>query len=139
MSTGGAIGRVVPLRKTCACGNDTGITDVVNGQITVRCCECNTFRYNLPKGELGLPTRHVSNRGNIQPSQRSRILHRGNNMCEVCGQTEGILHVGHILSVADGTDATNAELNSDDNLGRLSFSPWFYLRLLRARQQRVVV
>ena len=56
----------------------------------------------------------------ISTSQRARVLERDGNHCTLCGARgrETVLHVGHLLSVADGHEQGLGDdlLNSDENL-----------------------
>jgi len=125
-----------------------GESKSVAGQNTVRCTLCRKWQYNAPKSETGEEQRHIKTRDNIKAATRARILTRANGLCELCGVSSkiSILHVSHILSVDDShcTDITPEEVNHDDNLaslceacnlgmGKLSFNPRLYLRLLRRR------
>ena len=107
-----------PLRKPCAsCCGTSGRIQTRNGQDCVFCL-CGRFQYNAPKTETGREVRCVSaTRGGIKPRQRSRILNRATGRCEICG-AKGDLHVGHLLSVDQGTaqGVEPAELNCDENL-----------------------
>tara|TARA_R100001594_G_scaffold102547_2_gene137281 strand:- start:566 stop:1126 length:561 start_codon:yes stop_codon:yes gene_type:complete len=144
----------IEMRKPCKYGctdidempNTFGARVDTNGQATIWCVECGRHQYNAPKTELGEDQRHIKTRDNIKLSTRIRIFMRANGMCELCGAADVILHVSHILSVDDslGTDITPEEVNHDDNLaclceacnigmGKLSFNPRLYLRLLRKR------
>lgn len=138
----------VKLRVACRCGGTAGRIDVRSGQNCVFCESCGRYAgYNAPKSETGEQQRRVSSRADMKPSQRSRIFERDGGRCCVCGRsgTETMLHVGHVLSVADGTalGATVAELSSDENLvtmceecnlgqGRRSLPPRMALLLVRA-------
>lgn len=111
------------LRAPCKFCADGGVESPLgyivptNGQDVVRCARCDRHQYNAPKALTGKPQRHVRTRANLKPSQRSRIIERANRRCERCG-ADGILHVGHILSVEDGKRAglSEDEVNHDENL-----------------------
>lgn len=135
------------MRSPCTtCGGTAGTLKLTNGQNCCFCSECQTFQYNAPKTETGQQQRTISTTHKaISPKVRFRILERASGRCEVCGATNN-LHVGHILSVADGygLGVSDSLLNSDENLiclceecnlgeGRLSFSPRFYVALLTRR------
>jgi 5-methylcytosine-specific restriction endonuclease McrA len=134
------------MRAPCRfCGVLDGELRPTNGQNCVYCAGCGKLAYNAPKSETGEPQRSVSTRPDIKPGQRARILMRDLARCVLCGAT-GNLHVGHVLSVDEGRKqgATDAELFDDKNLaclceecnlglGRASFDPLIWLRLLRAR------
>lgn len=106
------------LRNPCSqCASEIGFITPTNGQDVVKCARCERFQYNAPRKETGKPQRSVRTRPTIKPSQRARIVERANRHCERCG-SDGILHVGHILSVEDGKQAglSEAEVNDDENL-----------------------
>lgn len=107
-----------PLRKPCACTSETGYIIETGGQQVVRCVRCHRGLYNAPKSETGLARRSVSDRPQIKPSKRARIIERDNGTCQKCHKTEGRMHIGHLLSVKDGRaiGATDEELWDDDNL-----------------------
>lgn len=119
----------IPIRQQtnggrCAkCGCQTGTILKVGPQDTVRCSACDAFLYCAPKTETGREVRSTSTvHAAIKPKQRSRIIERANTRCERCGKPAAAsvtgLHVGHILSVADGIAHGLADevINSDDNL-----------------------
>lgn len=96
----------------------TGRIKTCNGQDVVRCARCDRYCYNAPKVETGRETRSVSTvHAGIKPKQRARLILRASGRCELCGSRDS-LHVGHVLSVADGLEAglTERELNDDENL-----------------------
>lgn len=107
-----------PLRKACPCSCEAGYIRERSGQQVVSCALCHRFQYNAPKSETGLPQRSVSDRPTLKPSQRARILDRDCGRCVVCGQGEGIMHIGHLVSVEDGraVGASEDEIWSDENL-----------------------
>lgn len=110
---------MLSLRKACECGSDAGEVENRNGQWCVLCAQCGRYQYCASKVELGIETRSVSSsRSSIKPKQRFKILERANGACEVCHRHEGVLHVGHLLSVADGTRLGLSEslINCDENL-----------------------
>lgn len=107
------------MRQPCAnCGCGEGVAEDRNGQDVVRCMWCNTYAYCRPRNESGRPVRHVRNRPNIKPSQRARIFDRDGKRCTLCNETEGVMHLGHMLSVEHGRrlGCTDDELFSDENL-----------------------
>lgn len=135
------------MRNPCKhCGGIEGVIVEKNGQDTVRCAACNAFAYNAPRTETGRAQRSVSTvHAGIKPGKRSRVLERAGAKCEICG-ARGNLHVGHILSVADGLKQglSEAQLNSEDNLlasceecnlgqGDRSLPPWLAIALVRCR------
>ncbi len=111
------------LRKLCKCGYGMGYIKTKSGQDCVYCDDCNQFQYNAPRTETGRKERSISTMHEaIKPRQRSRIIDRANGRCERCGKpaesTTTGLHVGHVLSVADGhrNGLADIEINSDENL-----------------------
>lgn len=107
------------MRDPCpSCGCRNGYVITKNGQDTVRCAACDRFCYCAPKTETGRIARTVSTVHNgIKPKQRARLILRANGRCEMCG-ARGDLHIGHVLSVAEGLEQglTERELNDDENL-----------------------
>ena len=108
----------IDMREPCTCGCSTGEIEVKSGQDVVRCSDCGAWCYNRPKAESGKATRSVSTRSDIKPKKRAKVLLRANNACEVCRRTGVILHVGHVVSVAEGRKVglSDVELNSAENL-----------------------
>ena len=108
------------LRLPCnACGHDDGVVTETNGQDVVRCADCNAYCYNAPRTETGRRRRSVATtHAAIKPKQRSRIIDRANGSCERCHRSHVALHVGHVVSVADGHKAGLSDdvINSDENL-----------------------
>ena len=149
---GEALAATVPWQMTepCPeCGGTLGYLTPTNGQDVGRCSECDTFIKNVGRTESGKARRTVETLHGGPPSQHARIIERASGRCELCGQ-RGILHIGHILSVADGLVAiedgqlTEREFRSDDNLvllceacnsgfGRRSLPVRLFVALLRAR------
>lgn len=140
-----------PLRKPCACGTETGYIRERTGQQCVYCSFCHRFQYNAPKRETGLPQRSVSDRPELKPARRARILERDNGSCVGCHRSDVILHVGHLLSVEDGRKlgASDEEVWSDENLaamceecnlgfGKRTVSLRLVYRILQARTARPV-
>lgn len=112
----------IEMRAPCAhCGHTKGIVTERNGQDVVRCIACGTHCYNRPKTESGKPQRSVRTRPDIDPSTKARILERDNYTCVMCHRADLPLHIGHLLSVADGKTlgATEAELYDDENLAAM--------------------
>lgn len=111
-----------PLRSPCTyCGGSDGRIITVNGQDTVRCADCDRYQYNAPKTETGRKPRTVQTvHDGITAKLRARVLLRENGQCAICGSRHN-LHVGHMLSVADGLTEglTEAVLNSMDNLAAM--------------------
>lgn len=112
-----------PLRNACKkCGLLEGYIVTKSGQDCVYCAACNSHQYNAPKVETGRAVRTVTTVHNgIKANQRARILLRATGHCELCGNNLATLHVGHMLSVAEGLEMglTEAELNDDDNLAAM--------------------
>lgn len=105
---------------------DCGITHayivVVNGQNSIHCTRCDRHLYNAPKTETGERQRSMQTvRAGIKPSQQARILNRDHRRCVLCGQSDVVLTVGHLLSINEGMaiGATDAELNDDANLAAM--------------------
>ena len=91
------------LDKPCPkCGSTVG-TVVDQGQhLRLNCATCGKYQKFLSREEAGLHPRTLTSVHNgIKPKQRARILERATGRCEICG-TRGDLHVGHIISVAEG-------------------------------------
>lgn len=103
--------------KYCAC--EFGTVHNVNGQDVMRCNGCGRGLYCVPKTESGKQVRSISTtHEKVSPKQRIRILQRAGGKCEICGRNGCILHVGHVVSVADGhrIGMVDDEINSDENL-----------------------
>lgn len=139
---------MIQMRQPCKkCQHSDGSIATVNGQDTVRCSQCDTFQYNAPKTETGRKVRTISTTHEmISASLRARILERATGRCEICGSGKD-LHVGHVLSVADGhaEGLTDQEINNPDNLaamcaacnlgqGSISLPPRFLAALLHRRR-----
>lgn len=111
---------LIVMRDPCRyCGNETGYVTAKSGQDCVYCDECQKHSYNRPKTESGKARRSVSTtHAAIKPKARRRILERANGCCEICRASNRTIHVGHVVSVADGHSVglTDRELNSDENL-----------------------
>lgn len=136
------------MRTPCpGCGSSFGILEQKSGQNTIHCANCGRHCYNAPKTETGEKPRSVSTvHASIRPKDRVEIIERATGRCELCGTSDAILHVGHILSVDDGLGIgfTELELNDPANLaamceecnlglGKLSISPRLYIALLKKR------
>lgn len=111
------------MRNPCrfGCGSTSGSITTKNGQDCVYCGGCGKHQYNAPKTETGREVRSVTTVHNgIKPKQRARVLERDNGRCVLCGG-KGDLHVGHLLSVADGLrqGLTELEINDDENLAAM--------------------
>lgn len=107
------------MRNPCRyCGSQDGEIQPRGGQNCVFCSGCGRLAYNAPKSETGEATRRVDGlREGISAKKRARILIRAGGHCEICGS--GILlHVGHLLSVDEGSALGVAPsiINSDINL-----------------------
>jgi 5-methylcytosine-specific restriction endonuclease McrA len=124
----------------------------VNGQAVVYCATCRRFAYNAPKSETGTPQRRLRSREDLRVGQRERILERDNATCLSCGRRppEVILHVAHMISVADcialggfGSDDYNDDSNlytacEECNLrqGRRSLPPSHMIRMILLHNRR---
>jgi 5-methylcytosine-specific restriction endonuclease McrA len=111
------------MRCPCkyGCGTTDGYLEPKNGQDMIYCRECRKHQYNAPKAETGRATRSVSTTHEaIKPKQRARIVLRANHRCELC-HADRILHVGHLLSVAEGhkQGLSDTQINSDENLAAM--------------------
>jgi hypothetical protein len=114
----------IALRNPCfRCGHGEGRIETRNGQDCVFCLGCDLHQYNARKTETGRKARSVSTTHDaIKPKLRSKIIDRANRRCERCGkpaeQAKTGLHVGHVVSVADGHayGLSDAEINSPENL-----------------------
>jgi ribosomal protein S14 len=99
------------------CGSEDGT--LLPGELHQRlnCARCGTYIKFVSKKELGLDPRPVAKREPISASLRALILERATGRCELCG-AGGLLHVGHILSRADGEaeGLSPAQLDSEENL-----------------------
>lgn len=110
---------LIALRKPCVrCKCTEGRIETRSGQDCVYCVGCDAWQYNAPKTETGRKQRSVSTTHEaIGPKLRSRIIDRANRRCERCGkpaeQAKTGLHVGHVVSVADGHayGLSDAEIN----------------------------
>lgn len=90
-----------PLRSPCPdCGSESGRVEERNGQACIWCLSCSRFLYNAPKKERGLAPDTTRTDG-ISPSLRQRVAYRANFQCELCGATERVMHVGHLVSEYD--------------------------------------
>ena len=111
-----------PMRAPCRyCGHEFGVITPRGGQQCVFCESCGRLAYNAPKTETGEALRTVTTLHNgIRPKQRMRVLAACSLRCVICGANgeNVILHVGHLLSVADGLalGLTETEINADANL-----------------------
>lgn len=112
------------MRQPCQkCGGPFGKVETRNGQACVYCCTpgCGAWVYNAPRVETGERQRSVSTvHQAIKPKTRARVLLRANGRCEFCGvgSESAVLHVGHLISVADGLaeGLTDEQLNHQENL-----------------------
>lgn len=109
------------MRAPCRCGCTRGRLVEKSGQDTVRCLACDSFCYNAPRVETGREVRRVKTREEIKPSKRAEILLRDGHRCVLCHTADGILHVGHIISVDAGTRCgmTEDEVHDDENLAAM--------------------
>jgi 5-methylcytosine-specific restriction endonuclease McrA len=111
------------MGKPCPkCGDHMAKIEPKGDQQVARCATCNQYLKNVPKGELGVPTRSTATDG-ITPSQRRRIIQRDGSRCRHCGATSAQvqLHVDHVISkdawTKSGVDY--AFVHSDVNLTTL--------------------
>lgn len=110
------------MRAACiSCRGKAGRIEERGAQDCVFCLGCGRFQYNAPRVETGKAVRSVSTvHKGISPSKRARVLLRATGRCELCGRRPegGEIHVGHLVSVADGLERglTEAELNDEENL-----------------------
>lgn len=116
----------ITMRSRCnglGCGSTEGEVRPRGDQQCVYCATCGKYAgYNAPKAELGLARRSISTtHAAIKPKDRVRIIERSNGRCELCGRGDGIHHVGHMISVADGhaDGLSDAEINSDENIAAM--------------------
>jgi 5-methylcytosine-specific restriction endonuclease McrA len=82
-------------------------------------CDCGAFQYNAPRVETGRAVRTVKTvHDAIKPKTRRDVLLRASLACELCHSWTKELHVGHLVSVADGIThgLTDDEINSEANL-----------------------
>lgn len=106
----------IVMREPCkSCDQQIGRIDERNGQDCVFCLNCGQWAYNRPRIESGKAVRSTSPRPGIKPSKRRWILDRDKH-CQVCGRSEGQLHIGHIVSRADCLAAGISEDNIDHEL-----------------------
>lgn len=107
------------MRKPCAkCGCGEGNITETGAQDVVRCASCHAFAYNAPRTETGKAVRSVqTTHAAIKPALRARVIERDCGHCVACGSVTN-LHVGHVVSVADGHDLglSDADINSTENL-----------------------
>lgn len=108
------------MRAPCKfCQGTEGRIETRNGQDCMFCLSCGRHCYNAPKTETGRKPRTVSTtHEGISASRRWRIIERASARCEICGKREGILHVGHVISVKTGQSLgmSDAQINDDENL-----------------------
>lgn len=126
-----------------------GFVEERHGQRCVFCAWCGKFQYNQPKTEAQVKPRVVSSvRADIKPKQRYQVIERAGRRCELCGKSSTVLHVGHILSVAEGLEQglSPEQLNDPENLiaeceecnlgqGRTVLPLWLAATILRARSR----
>lgn len=93
-------------RRCRRCGSDVVDVDPKGQHLSARCAECGTFSYNMPRYEVGLAPRPVTDvRPEISASRRAWILDRDNWRCVMCGRPAADdvqITVGHLVSVKDG-------------------------------------
>lgn len=110
------------MRDPCKqCSGLLGELRPKNGQDCVYCAQCGVYAYCAPRTETGRRERTIATtHAAISLRQRARIFERDGHRCVLCGRpaAETVLHVGHMLSVADGHDQGLPDelLNCDENL-----------------------
>jgi Zn finger protein HypA/HybF involved in hydrogenase expression len=103
------------------CGETETIIQDKGPHKEMLCGQCKRHLRFVGKAELGLAPRSVSStRNGIKPAQRSRVMQRDNFRCWSCGRASPsvMLHVGHVISVADGErmGLSQQQINDDENL-----------------------
>jgi 5-methylcytosine-specific restriction endonuclease McrA len=106
------------MRAPCRCGHTLGRIVEKSGQDTVRCLACDSYCYCAPRVETGREVRNVKTREGMKPSKRAEILMRDGSRCVLCGTRDGIMHIGHMISVEFGQRGglSEEELDDDENL-----------------------
>ena len=110
------------MRMPCKyCQHEFGKIEEKNGQNVVHCLECGRHAYNAPKSETGEPQRNIKTREDISPGLKAKILERDGGRCCACGRSAisgAILHIGHMISVAECRDYQLKEswINDERNL-----------------------
>ena len=119
-------------------------------QDCVYCDACGKYQYNAPRTDTGKKVRSIkATHDLLSLKTRNRIFERAGLRCEMCGASVAngaSLHVGHLLSVADGHSAglTDQQINNQDNLAALcdacnlgqgarSVPLWLAVAMIRAR------
>jgi hypothetical protein len=137
------------MSKPCVrCGSTDGALTEAGPHWKLTCLDCGAYQRFISKAELGLSVRSLSDRPDIKPKKRARILDRDNGRCVICGRDDE-LHIGHILSVDEGRALgwADEQINDDENLaalcalcnagyGSLSINPRLAAALIQARIQR---
>ena len=114
----------INLRAPCwQCGCGDGAYYPTNGQNVVRCTRCDAYQYNAPKIETGeRPVSLAAVHDALGAKKRARVLCR-DGRCVLCGRdaSQAVLHVGHLLSVADGLAAgfDAGDINDEENLAAM--------------------
>jgi 5-methylcytosine-specific restriction endonuclease McrA len=123
-----AAGRAATFRvgRSCrSCGSDIATVRPSGQHLSAWCAVCRAFSYHLPRTEVGLATRPVSDvRPRLPARRRAQILARDNGRCVLCGRSaaEDVqLTVGHLVSVKDGQrlDVDEALIWDDLNLAAM--------------------
>lgn len=89
-----------------------------NNQDVVRCINGH-YCYCAPRTETGREVRSVTTIHNgVKPKLRSKILERDGYRCVLCRAETKRMHVGHVVSVAEGftTGLSDDEINDEENL-----------------------
>lgn len=108
-----------PCRK---CHNTKGHIVTKGGQDVVYCATpgCDTYAgYNMPRTESGREVRTTTTvHAAIKPNKRYRVLERASGKCELCGKSDCVLHVAHLVSVDAGmrSGMSDLEINDEENL-----------------------
>jgi hypothetical protein len=89
------------MREPCRlCGSWLGKLKTKGGQDCIY-CECGRHNYNAPKVETGRAVRRLSERPDIKPSRKWRILDTHGHRCVACGEHEKHLQIAHLISRED--------------------------------------
>lgn len=89
------------MRAACpACNGWLGRIETKGGQDCVY-CDCGRHCYNAPRVETGRAVRSLSDRPDIKPSRKWRILDAHGHRCVACGEHEKHLQIAHLISRED--------------------------------------
>lgn len=115
----------ITLDKPCRhCGSTIGYWFEKLPHIHVNCIECGRWCEYKKRKNVGLETRHLTDKHQVPPKTRYRILQRDNSTCRMCGAspaTGALMHVDHIIRVSEARALgwTKAQTDADDNLQTL--------------------